>query len=173
MKKAGCFALDFGIESGNQRVLDRANKNITLEEARYAMRICKMADIMTYASFMIGLPGDDLDTAEQTIRFAIELSPDVAQFFVTTPFPGTELHKEALEKGWVEEVSDWGHLDISSGDFNTDTMTNRQIHRLVAEAYKRFYMRPGFFLQSAKRVMKNPKLAKRYMAGLTAVFDLM
>jgi radical SAM superfamily enzyme YgiQ (UPF0313 family) len=173
MKAAGCFALDFGIESGNQKILDRIKKNITLEQAETALRISKAEGVMTYASFMIGLPGDSLETARQTIDFAVKLSPDVAQFFVTTPFPGTELYEEALKKGWIGEIEDWGSLDISSGSSRNDDLTNREIHVLVSQAYKRFYMRPAFALQSAKRVLKKPKLVKRYLAGAFAVLNLM
>ncbi len=173
MKDAGCFALDFGIESGNQKVLDRAKKNITLKQAESALKIAKLAGIMTYASFMIGLPGDTMETAKQTIDFAIKLNPDVAQFFITTPFPGTELYEEAIKKEWIAEIENWGELDISKGVFRNDKLTNKQIHVLVSNAYKRFYLRPFFIFQSLKRVLKNPKLIKRYFAGALAVLDLM
>lgn len=91
---------------------------------------------------MIGLPGDTEETIEETIRFAIELDPDVANFSMTTPFPGTILYSEVLEKGKLL-MNDWDDYIFLEGkaryelDLPADVM-ERKWH----EAYRRFYLRP-------------------------------
>ena len=173
MKAAGCFGLDFGIESGSQEILNRIKKNITLDQSRETIRYAKEEKIMSYASFMIGLPGDDFETAKKTIDFAIEVSPDIAQFFIATPFPGTEFYEEALEKGWIDRLDTWKDLDISSTTkCRNDALSNAEIRRLISSAYKRFYMRPSFFWQSLKRIVRNPKELRQYAIGGLAVFNL-
>jgi radical SAM superfamily enzyme YgiQ (UPF0313 family) len=174
MVRAGCFALDFGIESGNQRVLDNINKNITLEQAERAMALAKKRRIMTYASFMFGLPGEGMEEALQTIAFAIKLNPDIAQFFVTTPFPGTELWDMALEKGWIKDVKSWAELNLAStATYRNDRLTNEQIRGLVALAYRRFYLRPGYAWKAGKRPMADPlRMGFRYAAGALAFLSL-
>jgi len=175
MVKAGCFALDFGIESGNQEVLNRIHKNITLDQARAAVALSKRLGVMVYASFMFGLPSEDMKKAKETIDFAVEISPDIAQFFITTPFPGTELYAEAVEKGWIKEIVSWGRLNIiTNREYRNDDLDNGQIHMLMSMAYKRFYFRPSFLFQAAKRLVKDPAgLAPKYLKGGMAVLNLL
>jgi len=175
MVKAGCFALDFGIESGNQDVLDRIHKNITLEQAEAAVKLSKSMGVMVYASFMFGLPSENMKRAKETIDFAVKISPDIAQFFITTPFPGTELYTEAVEKGWIKEIESWGKLNIiTNREYRNDDLTNDQIHMLMSMAYKKFYFRPPFILQAMKRLVRDPVgLAPKYLKGGLAVLNLL
>ena len=99
MKRAGCFGLSFGVESGNQNILDVVGKNIKIETVKTIIHSAKEEGFMIQSSFMIGLPGDTFETVKETIDFSIKLNPHVAQFCITTPFPGTELYKTAKEKG--------------------------------------------------------------------------
>jgi radical SAM superfamily enzyme YgiQ (UPF0313 family) len=99
MKKAGCWNIFYGIESGNQELLDRIKKGITLDQIRNAVKLTKKAGIEVRGSFMIALPGETPEMAHKTIDFAIELDPDYAQFSITTPYPGTELFEQAKQYG--------------------------------------------------------------------------
>jgi len=173
MKEAGCYGIDFGIETGNAKILERIKKNTTLEQAERAVAATKKAGIMTYCSFMVGLPGDTTKTVMDTINFAVKLSPDVAQFFVTTPFPGTEVWKEALDKHWIGNIENWGDFDITRGvNYRNDDLTGEEMQRLVTIAYKNFYGRPRFIIQTIKRIIRNPKQFKKCVYGARAVLDL-
>ena len=78
---------------------------------------------------------------------------------------------KALYKG---EIKNWKDLDISSSTkYRNDDLTNREIRILLSMAYKRFYLRPGFWLQSLKRLVSNPRQVKNYVYGGLAVKDLM
>lgn len=166
MKSAGCFGLNFGIESGNQGILGGVKKNIDLNQVRRAIRYTKDNGLLTATSFMVGLPGDTKETVNQTIEFAIELNPDIALFCMTTPFPGTELYQEALQKGWIKEGFIWESTRIHGHtNFRNDDLSSEDIERLYLEAKKRFYMRWGYISQSLKRIFRDPKELRRYWNG--------
>lgn len=173
MKASGCFGLDFGIESGNQEILDRMSKHITLEQSRKAIQFAKSRGMMVYASFILGLPGDDFKTVNDTIEFATELNPHLAQFFMATPFPGTELYEEAIQKGWIEHLDSWKDLDISaSTKYRNDALSNDDIRKLLRKAYRKFYLRFSYLWQALKRIMRNPKEIRQYILGALAVINL-
>jgi anaerobic magnesium-protoporphyrin IX monomethyl ester cyclase len=98
MYAAGCRRIHYGIESGNQEVLQRIGKGIKLEQVRDAVRWAKEAGIQAKGYFMLGLPGDTEKTMQQTIDLAVELDLDEAMFSLTTPFPGTRLWDELVKK---------------------------------------------------------------------------
>jgi anaerobic magnesium-protoporphyrin IX monomethyl ester cyclase len=98
MYAAGCRRIHYGIESGNQQVLDRVGKRIELPQVGQAVRWTQDAGIETKGYFMLGLPGDSAETMEQTVNLAVELDLDEAMFSLTTPFPGTRLWDEMVKK---------------------------------------------------------------------------
>ncbi len=90
MKRAGCIRTAFGVESGNQAILDAVvDKHLTLDQVRSAFRAARAVGLETIGFFIIGLPGETEATMDDTIRFACELDPLVANFSIATPFPGT------------------------------------------------------------------------------------
>ncbi|MBM4429214.1 MAG: radical SAM protein [Chloroflexi bacterium] len=98
MYAAGCRRIHFGIESGNQQVLDRISKGIRLQQVRQAVRWAQDAGISVKGYFMLGLPGDTEETMQQTIDLAAELNMEETMFSLTTPFPGTRLWDELVAK---------------------------------------------------------------------------
>jgi len=173
MKSAGCFGLDLGIESGNQEVLNRVNKRITLEQSRQAVKYAKNTGMMIYASFILGLPGDSLETINETINFAKELNPHFAHFFVATPFPGTELYKEAIQQGWLSQLESWKDLDASaSTKYRNEALSNAEIRQLLIKAYREFYTRPHYLWQSIKRAVTHPKEIRQYALGMLVIISL-
>jgi radical SAM superfamily enzyme YgiQ (UPF0313 family) len=112
MKKAGCDAISFGIESGNPEMLKRIRKGITIEQAREATRICKEADITTHASFMVGLPGETPETLTQTARFAEELGIFFG-YHMLAPFPGTTVREEIDKYDLQILTDDWSLYDAN------------------------------------------------------------
>ena len=87
MKRAGCWMISFGIESGDQTILEKCGKKTTVEQCRNAVRMAKTAGIRTAAHFVLGLPGETPRTLEKTIKLALELDPEVVQFYCAVPFP--------------------------------------------------------------------------------------
>ncbi len=104
MKKTGCIALGFGIESGSQKILDNIKKKATVEQARVAIQLCKKIGINPVCSYMIGNMGETRDTVFESVSFIKENTLEQgAFFFITTPYPGTEVYEQAKESGKIKD----------------------------------------------------------------------
>jgi anaerobic magnesium-protoporphyrin IX monomethyl ester cyclase len=145
MKRAGCIRSAFGVESGNQEILDSViGKQLTLEQVRAAFKAAKEVGMETIGFFIVGLPGETEETMEDTIRFAVELDPVVANFSMAMPFPGTEMNRLVQEKGrlLVKDYDDFAFFE-GKASFEMDGMTAELVERKWREAYRRFYLRPS------------------------------
>jgi len=168
MKKAGCYQLSFGIESGNQEVLDKVGKGIKLEQVENAVKWAKEAGIGTIGFFMIGLPYDTEETMQQTIDFAKSLPLDLVQFTITVPYPGTELYT-MVEKQGKFLVDDWSAFGSYSGTayYEMGSLNKELVERMYKKAYKEVYFRPGYAL---KRIIKNPALLFSGLGYFSKIF---
>jgi radical SAM superfamily enzyme YgiQ (UPF0313 family) len=98
MYRAGCRQIHFGIESGNEEILKKTAKHINLDQVRQAIEWTEDAGIMSKGYFILGLPGDNERTMNETIEFAASLRLSEAMFSIATPMPGTELWEELIHK---------------------------------------------------------------------------
>jgi len=106
MRRAGCLRVFFGIESGNNEVLDLMRKQITVEQARKAVFNAKAAGLQVGAFFILGYPGENDETVLDTVRFASGLPLDYLSFTLPYPIPGTALFERVkVNDGFV--VEDW------------------------------------------------------------------
>ena len=165
MKKAGCWNLFFGYESGCQELLDNIKKGITLEQIRRANALCKKTGIEIRASFMLALPGETPKLAQKTIDFAKELNPDYVQFEVTTPYPATELYYMAKNYGTVlhkdfSKYSMWEPVFIPHGYKDAE-----QVRRISRRAMREFYLRPRYILSRIMKINSFEDII-RYIKGL-------
>jgi radical SAM superfamily enzyme YgiQ (UPF0313 family) len=142
LKEMGVYSLAFGIESGNQKVLDQAKKGISLEKSLKAVSLAKKFGFETWGFFMLGLPGDDKDTILETINFAIKLDPDIAKFHVLKPFPGTEVYDYLKERGYLLSM-DFDRFGIHSKPVHRlETLSDADLLEWQKKAYRAFYFRP-------------------------------
>jgi len=142
MAQAGCTMLDFGIESGNSVMLNRIHKDITLDQARRAMRLAKAAGIKTNAFFIIGHPGETLITSLQTIRAAANIRTDDIAVGVMVPYPGTEIWDMAQrgQYGYKLISENWRLYDKYFGNaLELKSLSHRQLEFLQALTYVWFY----------------------------------
>ena len=145
MKEAGCWAVLFGAESGVQKNLNTLHKGITLEQTRNAVQAAKSVGLKVSTPFVFGIPGETYDDALQTINFAIELNPDLANFHALTAFPGTPLYEQHEKYGHVAtHLTDYTYQGAA---FAPHSLTRSQIHQLRQLALRRFYARPAFLLR--------------------------
>jgi radical SAM superfamily enzyme YgiQ (UPF0313 family) len=147
MKAAGCFMVAFGVESGDDEVLRKIDKKATADEARRGVALTKRAGIKVSAYFLLGLPWDTRESIRETVQFACELDPDVAEFFYVYPFPGTELHRQAVEAGLLEPdvvpAEAYGQPAIASLALSREELARERVRAL-----RRYYLRPGFILRT-------------------------
>ena len=116
MAKAGCQAICFGVESGDQAVLDLVKKRSDLDKVKEAMRMTQEVGISALASFIIGLPGETVETLRKTVEFANDLHEEFGSlygFHILAPFPGTEVRDRAAEYGLEILNSDWREYDAN------------------------------------------------------------
>jgi anaerobic magnesium-protoporphyrin IX monomethyl ester cyclase len=126
MKASGCTRIFFGIESGNDRILELMNKKITTDEARQAVHAAHRAGLQVGAFFIIGYPGDTNDTVLETLHFANSLPLDYLGLSMPYPLPGTDLYKrtrERITRDWHPDESPFGsHVLIFNADFSETKM---------------------------------------------------
>ena len=143
MKRAGCRRVGFGVESGNQAILDSIKKRQRIEDVRLAYKNAKAAGLQTMGFFIFGLPGETEATMDDTINLALELDPDLANFMIADPLPGTELYGMVEREGKLL-AKDYHDLAIhgESARFEIGAVTAELVERKWHEAYRRFYLRP-------------------------------
>jgi radical SAM superfamily enzyme YgiQ (UPF0313 family) len=165
MKEAGCYGVQLGIESGSQRILDTVNKRLKLSTIENTMKALRKANIKILCFFMIGLPGDDFQSTYETIEFSKKIKPDLVEFNVTTPFPGTKLYEDSLNKGFISEGYIWGNMSLHKGtNYHNENLRSDDIQRLYNKAIREFYLRPYFVWQVIRRCLRYPFEIKNYYA---------
>ena len=140
MAEAGNRTVFLGLESANQSVLDDWGKKITLEQQQEAVRILKENGISVWGSFILGDLHEDRQMVLQTIRYARKLNPETCQFSVLTPYPGTRLF-ESLKARNLLLTTDWEQYDGLHGVIQLEHLRPEELTKLVAKAYKDFYLR--------------------------------
>jgi radical SAM superfamily enzyme YgiQ (UPF0313 family) len=135
LKEAGCTTLCFGIESGNQEILDRVKKKTTLDKCRAAADMCRKSGIIPLASYILGLPGETEETVKNTLKFAFDLNMDFG-IHILAPFPGTEVREKAEEYGMSILTSDWDLYDANRSVCSTGGIEPEKIDRTVQGFYK-------------------------------------
>lgn len=154
MYRAGCRGISYGIESGSQRILDQADKCVTVEQASNAIRWAKEARIKTFASFILGLPGEDWGTVHETIGFVNRTLPNSAEFNVAVPYPGTKLY-ESVYGGGALPV-DFRKLYQDDAVVGTKDLTPADLNRARDMAYRSLYFNPRWWLRNLAHVIKEP-----------------
>jgi radical SAM superfamily enzyme YgiQ (UPF0313 family) len=153
MKRAGCLRAAFGVESGNQAILDSVvDKQLTLDQVRTAFKAARAVGLETIGFFIVGLPGETESTMDDTIRFACELDPVVANFSIATPFPGTQMYETVKAEGRILAET-WDDFVFFEGKarFEMPGMPAELVERKWKEAYRRFYLRPKRIAQTMLR----------------------
>lgn len=151
MKRSGCTGISFGIESGDQRILDLMHKGTTTKQGRTAVATARAAGIPILAQFILGIPGETAESIKRTVAYARELDPDYAQFYCAVPQPGTALFEEAERKGYLD-TRDWSRFELNQAVLSTDTLGSAELRRARVRAYLNFYLRTTVLRRLATRV---------------------
>ncbi len=154
MRRAGCSRIYYGIESGNREILKVLKKSTSMDQIKQVVRDTREVGIDTFGYFMVGNPYDNPATIRQTIRLAIELDFDYAQFSKVTPMPATEMYAMMIEETGTDF---WREFVLEPHDKLVPRprcdMTDAEIQRWARLGYLRFYYRPAMI----KRQLKNVK----------------
>ncbi|MEM1660333.1 MAG: radical SAM protein [Candidatus Bathyarchaeia archaeon] len=150
MKRAGCIAIWFGVESGCQMIIDRMKKQFKIEQTRKAFRLAHEVGLMTVASVILGFPGETEETAWETINFVKSLNPADVGFYIATPYPGTPLYDLVKEKGWLK-TEDFDKYDTATPVFETPYLSMEKLKEIRFRAYQQFYLRPNYIIRMFMR----------------------
>ena len=130
MKTAGCKTIWFGGESGSQRILDKLNKHVSLEQTETAFKMCREEGIHTACSFLLGVPGETIDEMNMTFKFARKLDPDWCRFNIFVAVPGSTLYREVMEKKLYDRLEDFAaYVKTDEFDYEKVLGIQRNFHR--------------------------------------------
>jgi len=147
MKSAGCYYITYGIESGNQEILNMIKKQTSIMQIKNAIKITKKVGLKAYGLFMIGFPSENDRTIRHTINFAKELNLDYATFNILHPIPGTEIFELAKKGQGIKFISDdLGKKAVGYTNMGLPTISKKRLAKYQKRAYKKFYLRPRFLL---------------------------
>lgn len=150
MKRAGTDYIVYGVESGDQKILDLIPKSESLKEIRKAVRLTHEAGISVGGFFIFGLIGDTRRTMQRTIDFAKSLPFDRVILNIATPYPGTRMWEIVEQKGGKVFLSSWGEFHSSSGKMYyslPEMATPREVEEMYRKAYRNFYFRPQYLIK--------------------------
>ena len=163
MKKAGCWQISYGVESGNEEILVSIKKGITKKMVREAIGATYKAGIQSLGFFILGLPGDTEETMKETIEFAKSLPLDAANFTIATPYPGTELWDLAKKRGFLKNIS-YEKLVVNLPKkpyYTPEGISVRKLKEYERRAYREFYRHPQFLLRHLGEIESLPEFWRK------------
>jgi len=176
MKAAGCRLIIAGFESGVQSILDNINKGIKIEQSIQFVKNAKKTKLLVHGCFMVGNPGETKETMLETLKFAMKLELDTAQFYPLIPYPGTKAYKWALENGYLKtkKYSEWlTEEGLHNTVISFPHLSDRELVEFCNYARRKFYLRPSyifkkgiqsiFSMEEAKRNFKSFKTFAQYL----------
>ena len=174
MKEGGCRVLLVGYESGNQQILHNIKKGLRLDVARQFTKDAHALGLTIHGTFILGLPGETLETIEETIQYAKEIDPHTIQVSLAAPYPGTFLYRQATENGWFDNSHDL----LTDGGTQIAQLSYPHLHSSVIfdkveEFYKRFYFRPSKIGSIVWEMLRDWNMLKRRLREGVEFFDFL
>lgn len=159
-KKAGCYRVCIGVESGNEQILKNIRKGIRLEQVEKAVYWAKKAGVEIWGFLMIGLPGETEKSMRDTISFAKKLPFDLVKMSIMIPLPATPIFNEWNAKNIIK-TKDWAKFSYYSSPaaiYDHPDLSWNMIMKYYNKFYKEFYFNPGFIWRRFKNGLKNGTL---------------
>lgn len=171
MKKAGCFIIAFGVESGDQETLDLIDKSAKVEDSYRAIQLVREAGIKSSVYLLMGLPWDTKEKIQDLADYAKKLDPDVLEIFYAYPFPGTPLYKICVEEGLLKDG------EIPREAYDSPAMPGihlsiEEFRKLRRKAMRQFYLRPSKVFTTLRSAGSPKELANYVRLGLVQLQDL-
>lgn len=162
MGQAGCWLISWGLESGNKQILKKARKGADPKKAKRALTWAKKAGIKNWGYFIIGLPGETVETIRETIAFSKSLPLDIALFHIAAPYPGTPFFFEVVENNWFRKGTRWEEVDMDKGTIlQYENLTAEELMYWQQRAFREWALRPGPMLTYLKMLFSDRHTFKR------------
>jgi radical SAM superfamily enzyme YgiQ (UPF0313 family) len=144
MARSGCWLISWGLESANEEILKRVHKDYRKQQAVDALRWARQAGIKNWGYFIIGLPGETVDTIQETIAYSKSLPLDIALFHIAAPHPGTPFFFEVVENGWFRPGTRWEEVDMDrSTVLDYPNLKAEELEYWQRRAFREWALRPG------------------------------
>jgi anaerobic magnesium-protoporphyrin IX monomethyl ester cyclase len=163
MKRAGCWMISLGIETGDPDLLAQHRQNADLGLMSKTVRDIHRVGIRVKGLFMIGLPGETEQSFRRTMAYVFSLPIDDLNVAKFTPFPGSPLYDNIHSLGQFDE--NWEKMDCMNTVFVPHSLTAEDLQRLFMEFYKRYYTRPKTLWNFTSMLWKSPDSWKRFLAN--------
>ncbi|MEK7064536.1 MAG: radical SAM protein [Patescibacteria group bacterium] len=166
MKKAGCYRITFGIESGNEEQRRWIGKPYSLAQAKELTQYANKLGFWTLATNIIGFPYETKDQMQDTINFAINSDVDFALFFRLGPRPGTPVYDVFKKEGWLPK--DERVLFSESVACDTKYVKGHELYDIQNKAYSRFFKKRFLSFLNPMRIMRKIRSFEdvKYVSGL-------
>jgi len=151
MKKAGVKMIFYGIESGNQDVLNYYNKKVTLKQIKNAVTLAKKMDFIIIGSFILGAPIETKNHFYNTMKFSCSLPLDFAFYHPLLYQFGTDLWNQAVSEGNITD--DEKLCFFADSKNNLGNFTKEEINYFCLTAFKKFYLRPTFMMKELSKFL--------------------
>jgi anaerobic magnesium-protoporphyrin IX monomethyl ester cyclase len=166
MRRAGCWHISYGIESGNADILAAMGKNLEIQQIERAVRWSKEAGLRTKGFFMVGFPGESQASLAETRKMVKSLPLDDISVMQVTPFPGSELFAIADQLGTFER--DWTKMTTLETVFIPHGLTRKDLETASTRLVRDFYLQPRKLLAKLAQALLNPRLAWRLVKAFGA-----
>ncbi|MBX3025149.1 cobalamin-dependent protein [bacterium] len=167
MRRAGCWQIAYGIESGSQRVLDTVKREVRIPRMRETLRLTRQAGIRTKGYLMLGHPTETSDSLRETEAFLRVAELDFCQITKFTPYPGTPAYPTIHQHGDFSE--DWQRMNAMQFVFIPRGLSEAELEAAFTRCYRAFYSRPDVLWGMARLMASEPRFIGR-MASSAAVY---
>jgi len=168
MKNAGCWQVLFGLESGDDYILRHLGKGNTVKSNRQAVFWAREAGLRIRADFLIGSPWETEESLMRTVEFAKSLPLDFAHFNKFIPYPGTAIYKNLIKSGYSFDFSKGGFINNQTeAVYVPPGFSKTEYIKLLNQAYRKFYLRPGYLLRKLCSIKTFPELLGHFKGGIS------
>jgi radical SAM superfamily enzyme YgiQ (UPF0313 family) len=141
MKKAGCWEISFGLESGSQKMLQKMDKSAKIQDSINAVKLTAAAGIRTKGLFMLGYPGETLETIEETKQFVSQIPMTIMNLTKFTPYPGSPIYRDLYGANIRDDH--WDKMNGMNFLWSPEGISIEELDRHYRDILFTFYRRPA------------------------------